>query len=274
VPPLKVYFQVGLVILLGLGGTAWLGARLFGALRRKNKFASLGFAFILTLWFGVALTLCSALIPCFNLWVPSFCQGNPQKKWIALTFDDGPNEPYTSQILDILDKKQVPATFFTLGQNVSRFPEVIQRMNREGFTVGNHTYDHRPLWKFSREQILGEIEGWENAMTPLGIPPVKLFRAPHGWKSPYLKSILASKGYRLIGWTRGVWDTDLPGEALLFERITHAPTNGTILLLHDGVSGRPQADRSDLVAVLPKIIDYYRDQGFRFVSLSEMLQDR
>ncbi|MDL1872357.1 polysaccharide deacetylase family protein [Deltaproteobacteria bacterium PRO3] len=271
-PPLKVYIQVSLIALAGLLLGAFLLWRLTKAIRARRAGAIAGNLAAVTAFAAATFGLCYALIPCFNWPLASYCRGDAEKKWVALTFDDGPNEPYTSQILDILAQKQVPAAFFTVGASVSRSPEVVARMLREGHTVGNHTQTHRGLIALKPEEIRQELAGWERAMAPIGTPAPKLFRAPHGWKSPFLGKILAETGYRLVGWTRGVWDTDRPGEEVLFHRLTARPENGMILLLHDGVEGVPGADRGDLVAVLPKVIDHYRALGFRFVGLPEMMQ--
>lgn len=268
-PPLKVYIQVALIALAGLLLAAGLIFRLVRSLRAGRAGAAFFNGLVLLLFAVLSLGVCAALIPCFNWPLASLCESGDKR--IALTFDDGPNEPYTSQLLDVLEQRRVPAAFFTLGDNVAKHPEVVARMLRAGFTVGNHTADHRPLVTMGPADIAAELEGWERVMAPLGLPHLKLFRAPHGWKSPFLKKILSDKGYRLIGWTRGVWDTDLPGEEVLFDRITRRPGPGMILLLHDGVAGRPGADRSELVRVLPRIIDHYRSLGYRFVSLHELL---
>lgn len=272
-PPLKVYIQVSLVAVAGLLLGGFLLFRLLKSLRTRKLGRIFRDSVFFALFAAIAFGLCYALIPCFNWPLASFCQGGPSEKWVTLTFDDGPNEPYTSQILDILDQRGVPAAFFTVGENVARSPEVVARMMRDGYLVGNHTQNHRGLIALGPEEIRGEISAWEGAMAQSGMSPThpKLFRAPHGWKSPFLGKILEEMDYRLIGWTRGVWDTDSTSEDLLFHRLTHRPENGMILLLHDGIGGVPDADRRNLVAVLPRVIDHYRQLGFRFVGLPEMM---
>jgi peptidoglycan/xylan/chitin deacetylase (PgdA/CDA1 family) len=202
---------------------------------------------------------------------PAFCRASPGEKWVALTFDDGPNEPYTSRILDILKENKVPAAFFLVGKNVSRYPDVVHRIQQEGHLIGNHTYDHSPLILMGPQGIRGEIEGWEKALSQAGVSHAPLFRAPHGWKSPFLNGILKEKGYALIGWSRGVWDTDQPEPDVLYERLIHHASSGEIILLHDGMETQIGVDRSRLVEVLPKVIQYYREKGFRFVTLTEMM---
>lgn len=273
--PAKVYFLSA--VLIGIGGSSliWLIRRWVLALRDGPSTARWRESIVLAVFVAFALVAAFIFLPCFSLFEPVLCQGPPQQKTIALTFDDGPNDPYTSEILDVLARTHVPATFFLVGQHMVQYPQVVKRMLMEGHEIGNHTWDHRPLITMSEAEIRQEIAQWETAFAvfqPLrALPLPKFFRAPHGWKSPFLARVLEEKGYRLIGWTRGVWDSDRPGESVLFERLQAAGKNGAILLLHDGDGSRPSADRSQTAAVLPKIIDYYRQQGFRFVTVREML---
>ena len=259
--PFRVYFQSALLIIIGLV--------ICYLLRRRWVF--------LLLFLGIVVGVCGLLLPCFPLFGNAFCEGNSRKKIIALTFDDGPNEPYTSQILSILEKYKIHATFFILGENAQRLPDSVVQIVAAGNVVGNHTMDHAPLVFKTREEILGEIEKWEKVTLPLipspqGRGSFLLFRAPHGWKSPFLSSVLQQKGYRLIGWTRGVWDTDRPGIDILLSRVVSHPENGMILLLHDGEDIKVGGDRSQTVAVLPRIIDTYQQLGYRFVTIPEMLK--
>lgn len=261
--PLKIYIEILLIGLTGLGIGLLLLVRLRGPLR------------ILSLLFfaSVALLLSSTFLPCFNPFGGATCRGLPSEKSIALTFDDGPNEPFTSQILDILRDQKVPATFFLVGKNLEGNREVVRRMIREGHLVGNHTWDHRSLVLMTPSAIREEIDLWEGAMEKIGIPSPKLFRAPHGWKGPFLPSILNKKGYRLIGWTRGVWDSDQPGTEVLYKRLTRLPKNGEIILLHDGGEARQGVDRSQTVEVLTRMIRFYKSHGFRFVTVGEVMED-
>lgn len=250
--PFKIYFLNVILIVGGFLIAYWLRRRWI----------------LLILFLGLVIFLCGIFLPCFPLFGTPFCRGDHHQKIIALTFDDGPNEPYTSLILSVLRKQGVHATFFVLGENAVRFPMTVSRIVMEGHVIGNHTMDHAPLALKSRAEILREIEEWEKVV---GMTTDKLFRAPHGWKSPFLSSVLREKGYALIGWTRGVWDSDRPGADVLFDRITRHPEKGMILLLHDGEDTKIGRDRSQTVAVLPRVIEYYRNLGYRFVTLPEML---
>lgn len=229
---------------------------------------------LLVSFISMGLLFSTHLLPCFNFYYSAYCRGPAAPKQIALTFDDGPNEPYTSQILDILKKQHVKATFFIVGLNATRYPQVVKRIQEEGHIIGNHTFSHSPLLFKNKAEIQMEIENWEKVMDDIGIHYSHWFRAPHGWRSPFLPSVLQERGYRLAGWTRGVWDSDKPGIDVLYHRLSKGVAGGDIILLHDGEDIKTGADRSQTVGVLPQIIGDYKNQGFRFVTLTEMATQR
>ncbi len=256
---------------IGIGGVALLGflsVGLYRAAKYRRGFARLAlWAGLLLSTLGIGLWLASTFLPCFSLTHVPLCRGPQSEKTLALTFDDGPNEPHTSQILDILARYGVRATFFTVGSHMIEHPELISRMQREGHDIGNHTFTHRPLAFANTAEIERELASWESAFRGA---PATLFRAPHGWKSPWLQGTLDRRGYRLIGWTHGVWDSDKPGTEILLKRLRKAAENGAIILLHDGDGDRDRADRSQTLAVLPEFIEYCKNQGFEFLTVNEM----
>ena len=258
-----MYLFTSLIVLFGLGLLGFLWSRF----RRPRARAV-----VFLLWSGLGLAVAYVFLPCFHLFGPSFCEGSSVERVIALSFDDGPNEPYTSQILDVLKFYQVPATFFPLGKNIERSPGTIARILAEGHPIGNHTYDHHPLIFRSKAGIEEEVKKWEEVMRPFGPISPRLFRAPHGWKSPFLLSLLERNGYHLVGWTIGVWDSDRPGAEVLLGRLLRRVRNGAILLLHDGGGTTAGADRSQTVALLPKLIEECSRRGYRFVTVSQILK--
>jgi peptidoglycan/xylan/chitin deacetylase (PgdA/CDA1 family) len=202
-----------------------------------------------------------------------FWRGPRRLPAISLTFDDGPNEPYTSRVLDILASFGVKATFFMIGENVERFPEAAGRVARAGHEIGNHTYDHGvlPLRSpgYIRDQIARTSDLIERAT---GSRPT-LFRAPHGWRNPWLARTVRSAGCEPVAWMLGVWDTSRPGAAAITERTLHGLSNGCLLLLHDGRGTEHGADASQMVEALPEIIRKAHAAGYRFVTLSGMLEE-
>ncbi len=200
-----------------------------------------------------------------------FWRGPSDERAVAITFDDGPTDAHTPRILDILGDKGVKATFFVLGRRAERFPAIVARAAGEGHEVGNHGYDHSVLPlrgpAYARTQIEQTSAIIERAC---GRRPT-LFRASHGWRSPWVNREAARAGCATIGWTLGVWDTDRPGAEVIRRRVARGVKPGCILLLHDGRGVEPDADAGQVVEALPALIDALRRDGYRLVTVSEMM---
>lgn len=189
------------------------------------------------------------------------------RREIALTFDDGPNPVATPRILDTLKAEGVPATFFLLGKHVDRWPELAGRVAAEDHGVGNHGYHHRKLHLRGPGYVRVDLElGTDSVARAAGIRP-GYFRAPHGFRSPWVTSIARELGQRTIGWTLGVWDSSRPGADAIVRRAVRGSRPGTILLLHDGDGYDPAGDRTQTAQALPRIISELRGRGFTFVRL-------
>jgi peptidoglycan/xylan/chitin deacetylase (PgdA/CDA1 family) len=185
----------------------------------------------------------------------------------SITFDDGPNPRATPIILDVLKERNVPATFFVLGRHADRWPELVKRMADEGHQIGNHGYFHRKLHRRSpayvRDDLTRGVEAIERAC---GVRPA-VFRAPHGFRNPWVTPIARSLGERTIGWSLGVWDSARPGADEIVRRALAGMRAGSILLLHDGDGYDADGDRMQTAQALPRIIDGLRDKAFRFATL-------
>ncbi len=196
---------------------------------------------------------------------PRSKDGRPR---VALTFDDGPNGAATSTILDVLRRHNARATFFVVGEAVRRYPELVRRMYDDGHVIGSHTDHHRKLAWLSSVEVARELDGAADAIVAAGAPPPRWFRAPHGFKSPFLPRALVSRRLRMVAWTHGVWDTDLPGADVIAARAISCLSDGEILLLHDGTVG---ADRSQTAAALDRILAAAAARGLSCVTVPEML---
>jgi len=191
-----------------------------------------------------------------------------KEKVVALTFDDGPNPAATPRILDALEAEDVHASFFLLGRHVERWPDLARRVAAAGHAVGNHGYHHRKLHFRGPGYVRLDLTlGTDAIVRASGTKPA-LFRAPHGFRSPWVTSIARELGQRTIGWTLGVWDSDRPGADLIVRRAVDGSRPGTILLLHDGDGYDPDGDRTQTAEALPRIIRELRDRGYRFVRLA------
>jgi peptidoglycan/xylan/chitin deacetylase (PgdA/CDA1 family) len=186
---------------------------------------------------------------------------------LALTFDDGPNPNATPGILDALNERGVKGSFFILGRHAERWPALVQRIADEGHCVCNHGYHHQKLHLKSPAYVRRDLEmGTRAIVDACGVTP-RFFRAPHGFRSPWVTSIAESLGQRTVGWTRGVWDSALPGVDVIVRRSVRAAHAGAILLLHDGDGYDPQGDRTQTARAVPLIVDEVQQRGLTLVTL-------
>jgi len=199
------------------------------------------------------------------------------KKSIYLTFDDGPNEIYTPKILDILDEFGVKATFFVVGKNAERCPQIVKRIHRKGHDIGNHTYSHpgSPLLKarkrrFIKKEIVKTDRVIENIT---GERPV-LFRPPLAFwdiSSGFLKCQTKESGHLYIGWSLSTMDW-LGNQFVIKKKYLQQPKNdGDIVLLHDGSENALVKRRWATVKMLPEIIRDCRDNSLQPLPLTSLL---
>ncbi|MBC7673462.1 MAG: polysaccharide deacetylase family protein [Polaromonas sp.] len=186
---------------------------------------------------------------------------------VSITFDDGPNPVATPLILDTLKATDVHATFFVLGRHADRWPHLVRRMADEGHQIGNHGYYHRKLHRRTPAYVRDDLtRGVDAIQRACGVTP-RHFRAPHGFRNPWVTPIARSLGERTVGWSLGVWDSAKPGSAVIVRRTLDGMRAGSILLLHDGDGYDAEGDRTQTAEALPQIIAGLRARGFRFVTL-------
>jgi peptidoglycan-N-acetylglucosamine deacetylase len=189
---------------------------------------------------------------------------------VSITFDDGPNPRATPVILDVLQREEVPATFFVLGRHAERWPELVRRMADDGHQLANHGYWHRKLHRRSPAYVRDDLtRGTEAIVRASGGVRPRHFRAPHGFRSPWVTPIASSLGQRTVGWSLGVWDSARPGADEIARRAIRGMHAGSILLLHDGDGYDADGDRMQTAEALPHIIDGLRERGFRFTTLPD-----
>jgi peptidoglycan/xylan/chitin deacetylase (PgdA/CDA1 family) len=211
-----------------------------------------------------------SLIPNSPLFGPVIGHGPPDTRTIYLTFDDGPNPGSTEEIVTTLASRGVPASFFCVGRHVEMFPTVVRRVATAGFEVGNHTRTHHKLHLAGPKRVREEIESAHAAiLKATGTPPVS-FRAPHGYRSPFVTATARAMGYTVFGWTIGVWDSSRPGAEVIRRRVRKALRPGAILLLHDGDGRNPHGDRTQTARALPGIIADVLDAGYSFGKLGDL----
>ena len=204
-----------------------------------------------------------------NSWIfgPALSRLPGSDRVASITFDDGPNPLATPRILDVLKREDVRATFFVLGRHADRWPDLVKRVADEGHQIGNHGWHHRKLHRRTPAYVRDDLtKGTDSIARACGVHPT-VFRAPHGFRSPWVTPIARSLGQRTIGWSLGVWDSTRPGVDEIVKRTLDGMRPGSILLLHDGDGYDPDGDRQQTAEALPGIIGGLRTRGFSFVTL-------
>jgi peptidoglycan/xylan/chitin deacetylase (PgdA/CDA1 family) len=215
-------------------------------------------------------TAWGAYAPNSRLFGPVVGRG-PREPVAFLTFDDGPNQGNTERILDALAREEAAATFFMVGRHVERFPRTAAAVAVAGHQIGNHTYSHVKLHRVGPRRAADEIgRAHQSIEAATGRVP-RFFRAPHGYRSPFVAGAIAPYHYRTIGWTFGVWDSARPGAEEIRARVRRRLCPGAIILLHDGDGYDPHGDRSQTAAALPGIMADIRAAGYRLGSISGLV---
>lgn len=204
--------------------------------------------------------------PEFNYFpaVRMFERGYPHKKLVALTFDDGPHQDYTPQILRILKENNVKATFFVVGLMVRRYPYLIRAEYLAGHEIGNHTNTHENLKLLPDIDIKNEIIRCGEAIEEITGKKPQLFRPAGGNHSGKIIEIANSLGYTVVLWSIDTADYNSPSDSVIISRIMSKVKNGSIILMHDGIQSTIDA--------LPVIISKLRGEGYEFVTVSELMQ--
>jgi len=212
-------------------------------------------------------------VPASPVFGKVYTRASVSEKEIALTFDDGPNEPYTSQILDVLKAENVQATFFLIGKNVELYPDVARRIVAEGHVIGNHTYSHNANHAVYPHYYRDIRRAEEVIYQTTGVIP-DLYRPPHGKKSPWELEAIKKEGYTPILWSIAVRELSGKSADVLAEQIIKRARPGAIILLHDGYGTQhdlPRANKEITVEAVRIIISELKAQGYQFVTVPQLL---
>lgn len=203
-------------------------------------------------------------------------RGSSERRQVALTFDDGPHPEYTPQVLAILRKYRVPATFFVLGSQVDRYPEIQEAILADGHEIGVHAYHHLNLPTLSTVALTRELLQTIIAMINAGSGYPRYLRPPRGLYNSELRQFARLLGMRIVLWSLSGEDW-MPGRTgeMIANRILSRVQAGDVILLHDGgglVAGQ-EASRAATVEALPLIIEGLLAKGYEIVPLAELLTD-
>lgn len=191
---------------------------------------------------------------------------------IALTIDDGPDPAVTPQVLDLLDRYQIQATFFCIGERAARYPEVCRDIVRRGHSVENHSQHHRH--NFSLLGVAGftrEILAAQTTLSGITGQPPLFFRAPAGLRNPFLDPVLTRLGLHLASWSVRGFDTRVGDAQRVKGKLLAGLQPGAIILLHDGHAALTPAGVPVILEVLPALLDAAAAAGLRWVTLRQAL---
>ncbi|HTZ82150.1 MAG TPA: polysaccharide deacetylase family protein [Candidatus Acidoferrales bacterium] len=195
-------------------------------------------------------------------------------KKIALTYDDGPNDPHTMRLLDVLAKHKVRATFFLIGRYVNERPEIVREIAAAGHIIGNHTFTHPLLTLKSATDIRRQLADCRAALHDSVDLPSTLFRPPFGGRRPAVLRIARELGLQPIMWNVTGYDWNAPPAAVIERKCSRQIRGGDVILLHDGGHKHMGADRSQTVLASNNLVERYKSEGYEFVTIPQMLGDR
>jgi len=200
----------------------------------------------------------------------TFASGARGSKQIALTYDDGPNDPHTLRLLEVLAKHNVHATFFMIGRFVRERPDIARAVAAAGHVIGNHTFTHPLLTFQSGAQTRLELTNCRRALEDVIGAHSNLFRPPFGGRRPATLRIACELGLETVMWNVTGSDWNAPPAAVIENKVARQMRGGDVILLHDGSHRAMGADRAQTVIATDKLIRRYRDQGYKFVTVDEM----
>jgi peptidoglycan/xylan/chitin deacetylase (PgdA/CDA1 family) len=200
-------------------------------------------------------------------YTPYVTSGGGRKREIALTFDDGPG-PYTPQVLRVLRRMNVNATFFEVGFMERWFHSATTRAIRDGHVIGDHTENHARLARLSRPSQRTQIVTQADWLAKLGVPRPRLFRPPFGSFDTRTFRVLRRNRMLMVLWSVDSQDYRRPGVKAIVRRVLAGARPGAIVLMHDAGGARSQT-----VAALPEIVRKLRRRGYRLVTVPQLLRD-
>ena len=200
-----------------------------------------------------------------------FTRGSLNIKEVALSFDDGPGSN-TKDILKILEKKDVKATFFLLGTSVEKRPKLVKEIYSKGHELANHTYGHMNFFKYNErdkeEKIKEEVLQCQDLIKDITDFRTKLVRFPHGYLREDALSVAKEINYKIVNWTFGIdWERDLSYEEMLDLYLENTKP-GTIFLMHD------LQKNTKIIKMLPLLIDRLKEKNYKFVTVGELINKR
>ena len=209
--------------------------------------------------------------PTSQLYGRTFIGLAPDSRLLALTYDDGPNDPYTWRMMEVLDRHRVKATFFLIGRYVEQKPEIARALVAAGHAIGSHTWSHPNLIFQQVPELRRQlVQTRQIILDATGVAP-QLFRPPFGGRRPATLRTVRAFGQQTVMWNVTCYDWKAPSADEIVAHAERQIRGGDVILLHDGSHVRMGADRSRSVEASDRLLDRYLGEGFEFVTIPEMM---
>ncbi len=214
------------------------------------------------------------MVPWSQLYGENFNGIQEGLKVLALTYDDGPNDPWTMKLLEVLATHQVQATFFMLGRYVKERPEIAREVSKAGHAIGNHSYTHPNLIFSNERKLRQELEDTSKAIAEATGERPFLFRPPFGGRRPKTFKVVEEMKMFPVMWRVTCFDWSAKSHTEILKHARRQIAGGEVVLLHDGGHLHMGADRSRTVHATDELIREYKDKGYLFTTVTEMMQMR
>jgi peptidoglycan/xylan/chitin deacetylase (PgdA/CDA1 family) len=191
---------------------------------------------------------------------------------LALTYDDGPNDPHTLRLLEVLARHNVRATFFLIGRYVQQRPDIVREIVKAGHVIGNHTFTHPLLTFKSAAEVRKELTDCRSAIQDAIGEPANLFRPPFGGRRPAVLRIAHELGLEPVMWNVTGYDWNAPPAEVIERKVSRQIRGGDVILLHDGGHRQMGADRSQTLLATDHLITRYKSEGYGFATIPQMLE--
>jgi peptidoglycan-N-acetylglucosamine deacetylase len=212
-----------------------------------------------------------SMSPTLHAYGRSFIGLAPGSRKLALTYDDGPNDPDTLKLMAVLARHDVRATFFVLGRFVQQKPEIVRALASAGHAIGNHSWDHPRLIFASNAELRRQVAQTQSAIfDACGVTPT-LFRPPYGGRRPGTLSAVHTLGLKPVMWNVTCYDWKSTSADKIFAHAQRQIHGGDVILMHDGDQRAMGADRSHTVAATDRLVARYKAEGYEFVTIPEMM---
>jgi peptidoglycan/xylan/chitin deacetylase (PgdA/CDA1 family) len=191
---------------------------------------------------------------------------------IALTYDDGPNDPHTLRLLEVLARHDARATFFLIGRYVQQRPDIVREIVQAGHIVGNHTFTHPLLIVKGSAEVRRELSSCRSALQDAVGEHSKLFRPPFGGRRPVTLRVARELGLEPVMWNVTGYDWNAPPSEAIECKVTKQIRGGDVILLHDGGHKQMGADRSQTVLATDRLLTRYKNEGYEFGTIPQMME--